>query len=277
MLFQSAISEAVRNLKKNDIGLGFYTFAKTWAYAFDYNANSIVSLVTEKYKMKMNLFRLNRSLKFVILGVTAAYLPLLCLMSPCDAQDKSSAENKAIKQVEDSGGRVLKISAADDSREVSFYLSSKPIGDAQLAGLNSISNIIWLNLAGTEISDAGLKQLASLPHLQKLHLERTKIGDEGLKHLKAASQLTYLNLYGTQVTDAGLKHIQSLPKLEKLYVWKSKVTEAGIATLQKNRPELMVVGELKLKPVVVEPPKKPDAKKPDAKKPEAKKPEAKKG
>ena len=156
-------------------------------------------------------------------------------MSACDAQDKSSAENKAIKQVEDSGGRVLKISAADESREVSFYLSSKPIGDAQLAGLNSISNIIWLNLAGTEITDAGLKQLASLPHLQKLHLERTRIGDEGLKHLKAASQLTYLNLYGTQVTDAGLQHIQSLPKLEKLYVWKSKVTEAGIADTSKKQ------------------------------------------
>ena len=224
--------------------------------------------------MTMDRFHLNHSCKLVLLVATAVYLPLLCFVAPCSGQDKTSAEKQAIKQVEESGGRVLKISAADDSREVSFYLSSKPIGDAQLANINSISNIIWLNLAGTEITDASLKQIARLPQLKKLHLERTKIGDNGLKHLKGASQLTYLNLYGTQVTDAGLEHIQSLPKLEKLYVWKSKVTDAGIAALQKSRPQLMIVGELKLKPIVAEPPKKPETKKPETKKPETKKTKA---
>ena len=219
--------------------------------------------------MTMDRFHLNPSCKLVLLTATALYLPLLCFVAQCGGQDKNSAENQAIKQVEESGGRVSKISAADDSREVSFYLSSKPIGDAQLANINSISNIIWLNLAGTEITDAALKQIARLPQLRKLHLERTNIGDDGLKHLKGASQLTYLNLYGTQVTDAGLEHIQSLPKLEKLYVWKSKVTEAGIAALQKSRPQLMVVGELKLKPIVAEPPKKPEPKKPEPKKTKA--------
>ena len=225
--------------------------------------------------MKMNFFRLNPSSKLVLLGAAMAYFPFLSLINPCFGQDKNALETQAIKQVEDCGGRVMKISAADDSREVSFYLSSKPIGDSQLTGLQSIPNIIWLNLAGTEITDAGLKQLAGLP-LKKLHLERTKIGDEGVKHLKGATQLTYLNLYGTQVTDAGLEHLKALPELEKLYVWKSKVTEAGMAALQKSRPDLMIIGELKLKPVVAEPPKKPEAKKPEAKKPEAKKPEAKK-
>ena len=225
--------------------------------------------------MKMNFFRLNSFSKLVLIGTAMAFLPIYSLATPCFGQNKDSPETLAIKQVEASGGRVMKISAADDSKEVSFYLSSKPIGDTQIANLNSIPKVIWLNLAGTDVTDAGLKQLAGLP-LKKLHLERTKIGDEGLKHLKGATQLTYLNLYGTQVTDAGLKHIKSLPKLEKLYVWKSKVTDAGIAALQKDRTDLMVVGKLKLKPVVAEPPKKPEAKKPEAKKPEAKKPEAKK-
>ena len=218
----------------------------------------------------MNLFCLNSFSKLVLIGTSIGFLAISSLATPCYGQDKDSPETQAIKQVEASGGRVLKISAADESKEVSFYLSSKPIGDNQIANLNSIPNIIWLNLAGTEVTDAGLKQLAGLP-LKKLHLERTKIGDEGLKHLKGATKLTYLNLYGTQVTDAGLEHIKSLPKLEKLFVWKSKVTEAGVAALQKDRTDLMIVGELKLKPVVAEPPKKPEAKKPEAKKPEAKK------
>jgi hypothetical protein len=235
----------------------------------------IVTFVTERNQMKTNDLSLKYSNKLVLLGTALAFLPLLTIISPSYGQEKGSTETQAIKQIEESGGRVVNISAADNSREVSFYLSSKPIGDAQIAGLKSISNIIWLNLAGTEITDSGLQQISGLP-LKKLHLERTKIGDEGLKHLKSASQLTYLNLYGTQVTDAGLEHIKSLPELKKLYVWKSKVTEAGIAAMQKTHPDLMIVGELKLKPVIIEPPKKPEAKKPEAKKPEAKKPEAKK-
>ncbi len=183
-----------------------------------------------------------------------------------DSNQSSPQEVAAIKSVESAGGRVYRISAADGSREISFNLSSKPIGDEHLKGINSISEVVWLNLAGTQISNEGLKQLIGMP-LKKLHLERTKIGDAGLKHLKTLKDLEYLNLYNTEVTDAGIEHLKALKNLKKLYVWKSGVTEDGISKLNQLLPDAQIVGALKLEPAVIEEPEKakPDkAKKADA-------------
>lgn len=171
-----------------------------------------------------------------------------------DPPESSPQETEAIKQIEDDGGRVYRISAADTACEVSFYLSSKPIGDEQLKGMNAIGQVVWVNLAGTEVTDQGLQHLAGLP-IKKLHLERTKIGDMGLTHLKSFKEMTYLNIYDTQVTDAGLEHLKDLKALKKLFVWKTGVTEEGIKRLKLSLPDLEIVGELKLEPVVVEEPK----------------------
>ncbi len=175
----------------------------------------------------------------------------------------SRREEAAIKAVEEAGGRVYQISAADESREVSCYLASNPIEDQHLESIGAISKVIWLNLANTEISNDGLKSIAKLP-LTKLHLEKTKIGDDGLQHLKSLKDLEYLNLYGTQVTDAGLDHLKELKKLKKLYVWQTGVTEAGMKKLNEALPELEIIGEVKLTPVVVEEPKAEEKKDPPA-------------
>ena len=120
--------------------------------------------------------------------------------------ESSRRQATVIASIEAAGGKVRKISAADNDREMSFYLSSSPIKDEHLKDVGVVQHVIWMNLAGTEITDEGLRYLADMP-LQKLHLERTQIGDAGLVHLKTLQDLEYLNLYGTQVTDAGLIHL----------------------------------------------------------------------
>lgn len=165
------------------------------------------------------------------------------------AQESSRREAEIIKKIEEAGGRVMRISSADASREVSFYLAGKKIADANLKDLDVVQNIIWLNLANTAVTDEGLESIAGLK-LQKLHLEKTGIGDSGLMHLKEMKDLEYLNLYATKVTDEGLKQLAGLKKLRKVYVWQSKVTEAGMKSLEKQIPGLKVVGESKL-PVFV--------------------------
>lgn len=188
----------------------------------------------------------------------------------------SRRETEAIKAVESAGGRVYRISVADMSREISFNLASKPIGDDHLKGLNGISNVIWVNLAGTKITDEGLQQLAGMP-LKKLHLERTQIGDAGLAHLKSFKELEYLNLYDTKITNTGLEQLKALKGLKKLYVWKTAVTEDGMKSLRDALPDLEIVGELKLKPVVIEDTKTKAAEaKPQTEKKQDKKEEPKK-
>jgi hypothetical protein len=169
-----------------------------------------------------------------------------------DEKETSSRRDVgAVEAIQNAGGKVYRISAADESREVSFYLSSKPIKDEHLASVGAVRDVIWVNLAGTEITDAGLKHLKGLK-LKKLHLERTKIGDAGLAHLKECKDLEYLNLYGSKVTDAGLEHLIGMKKLKKLFVWQTGVTEAGIKKLNDSLPGLKIVGEVKLIPEVIE-------------------------
>ncbi len=175
----------------------------------------------------------------------------------------------AVTKVQSVGGRVQKISAADDSQEVSFYLAGEKVNDTHIENLSAIGNVIWLNLANTKITDDGLKHLAGMK-LKKLHLEKTQIGDEGLAHLKDQVELEYLNLYGTKVTDKGLVHLHGLKKLKRLYVWQSQVTPEGMKKLEKMVEGLQVVGECKL-PVIKKEEKKKDAKKKDAKKKKAQK------
>ena len=203
---------------------------------------------------------------------------VIATLSPgsVSAQEKeasSTVEMSAIKSVRAAGGRVLQISAADPTREVSFYLAGKKVGDEQVSNVGSIENVIWLNLANTEVTDSGLKHIAGMK-LQKLHLEKTGIGDAGLAHLKDMSDLEYLNLYGTSITDKGLKHLSKLSKLRRLYVWQSKVTETGMKALEKQIPGLKVIGECKLP--VIEKPKKEKPKKDESKKDESKKDKPKK-
>jgi len=209
---------------------------------------------------------------------TFLFLMLNSWTAPVVAQDKdqsSRRETATIKAIETAGGRVYRISAVDTSREISFNLSSKPIGDEQIKDISAIGEVIWLNLAGTKITNDGLKHLSGMP-LKKLHLERTQIGDDGLQHLKSFKDLEYLNLYDTKVTDAGIEHLKALKGLKKLYVWKSEITEDGINKLGELLPDAQVVGALKLEPVVIEEPKKEEPKKEEPKKPEAKKDDAKK-
>ena len=175
-------------------------------------------------------------------------------------KESSRRQIEIIEKIETAGGRVMQISSADPTREVSFYLAGEKIKDEQLKGLSAVENVIWLNLANTAITNDGLKHISDMK-LTKLHLENTGIGDEGLMHLKEMKDLTYLNLYATSVTDKGLKHLAGLSKLKKVYVWQSKVTKAGMKELEKQIPGLKVVGESKL-PVFV---KKAEEKKPDAK------------
>jgi len=190
-------------------------------------------------------------------------------------QDKSTRrESGAITKVQSAGGRVHKISAADASREVSFYLAGDKVNDSHLSDLNAIAGVVWLNLANTKVTDDGLKNLAGMK-LKKLHLEKTEIGDKGLAHLKDQVELEYLNLYGTRVTDAGLVHLHKMTKLKRLYVWQSKVTPEGMKKLEGAIEGLEVVGECKLPVIEKKPEKKPEEKKKAAegkdKKPNAKK------
>ena len=160
----------------------------------------------------------------------------------------ATASQEVLQKLRQAGARVQQISSAEPAMEINFQLAPIEVNDASLSVLESVPNLIWLNLAETKISDEGLKTVGKLKDLERLHLEKTGIGDAGLAHLTQLEKLTYLNLYGTKVTDSGLLQLANLKQLRRVYVWQSQVSDAGIAKLREVLPDCRVVGEVKLTP-----------------------------
>ena len=145
-----------------------------------------------------------------------------------------AADPKLVKAIENAGGQAMPVAQDAPQLTVAFHLSDKKITDETLALLKGSTDIVELNLRGTDITDAGLPHVAGLKSLKKLHLEKTKITDAGLKQLAGLDSLEYLNLYGTEITDAGLETLKSMKSLKKVFLWETKVTDAGQSALGEN-------------------------------------------
>lgn len=142
--------------------------------------------------------------------------------------------------------------------------SAKPIKDADLEALKSLSEVRVLVLDDTQITDAGLEHfqtlpllqfvglkrtritdaglaaLAKLPNLEVLLLDDTQVGDAGIDSLRHLTNISTLSLAGTQVTDAGLTYLKELRNLRVINLARTQVTEAGAADLKSQVPNVEV-------------------------------------
>jgi mono/diheme cytochrome c family protein len=150
--------------------------------------------------------------------------------------DVPPAAPEAVEKLVASGAQVLALYQDSPLLRVTFAYSDEKAGDEEAALLTAVAKqVIWLNLAQSEITNAGTAPLATLENLTHLHLELTALNDEALAHLAGLQNLKYLNLYGTQVTDAGLEHLKGLKKLKKLYLWQTPISyEAAMALQDAN-------------------------------------------
>jgi hypothetical protein len=155
--------------------------------------------------------------------------------------DVPPAPPEAIEKLVASGAQVLALYQDSPLLRVTFAYSDKKAGDEEVALLTEVAKqVIWLNLAQSEITNTGTAPLATLENLTHLHLELTAINDEALAHLAGLQNLAYLNLYGTQITDAGLEHLKGLKKLKKLYLWQTPVSYEAAMALQDGTEGLEV-------------------------------------
>ncbi len=201
-----------------------------------------------------------------------------------EAQKKQVAEISA--KLQGLNATLMPLAQDTEQLRLSVINAADKFGDKELALLAPIADqILWLDLARSQITDAGLDTIAQMPYLERLHLENTKVGDAGIAKLGTLPALAYLNLYGTKVTDGGIAKLAGAKSLQKLFVWQTGVTQAGAKTLEGKVPGLIVnvgLSEAEIAKLTAPPPeppkveeKKPDAKPaPPAKKPEEKKPAA---
>ena len=139
-------------------------------------------------------------------------------LAPLDEAQKA-AEAAALAALGERGVVAKRVAANTTAVEVNFSTLAGEVTDKDLEALKGLEpTLVWLNLAGTQVTDAGLAGLMGFKQLRRLHLERTGISDAGLTHVVHLSELEYLNLYETQVSVAGLGDLVGLEKLRSLYI-----------------------------------------------------------
>jgi len=190
-----------------------------------------------------------------------------------DEQKKQVAEITA--KLQGLNATLMPLAQDTEQLRLSVINAADKFGDKELALLAPIANqILWLDLARSQVTDAGLATIAQMNFLERLHLENTKVTDAGLAKIGKLPALEYLNLYGTKVTDAGAAGLADAKALKKLFVWQTGVTKAGAKALEGKVPGLVVnvgLSEAEIAKLTAPPPEPPKV---EAPKPEPAKPAA---
>lgn len=197
-----------------------------------------------------------------------------------DEQKKVVAEISAKMQA--INATLMPLAQDTEQLRLSVINAADKFGDKELALLAPIAEqILWLDLARSQVTDAGLDTIAKMTYLERLHLENTKVTDAGVAKVSNLPALEYLNLYGTKVTDAGASNLAQAKELKKLFVWQTGVTKAGAKALEGKLPGLVVnvgLSEAEIAKLTAPPPEPPkvETPKPEPAKPApAAKPDAK--
>jgi hypothetical protein len=156
-----------------------------------------------------------------------------------DAEKKQVAEISAKMQALNAS--LMPLAQDTEQLRLSVINAADKFGDKELAMLEPIAaQIVWVDLARSQITDAANATLAKLVNLERLHLENTKITDVALAGLGSLKALEYINLYGTKTTDAGLTKLSGIKSLKKVFVWQTGVTRAAATALEGQIPGLKV-------------------------------------
>ncbi len=161
------------------------------------------------------------------------------------AKPLSDAEKKQVAEITAKmtalNASLMPLAQDTEQLRVSVINAADKFGDRELALLEPIAHqVVWVDLARSQVTDAGLATVAKMTKIERLHLENTKVTDAGIAKLGALASLEYLNLYGTKTTDAGIAKLEGAKGLKKLYVWQTGVTQNGAKALEGKIPGLKV-------------------------------------
>jgi hypothetical protein len=115
-----------------------------------------------------------------------------------------------------------------------------PISDSDLAVLQHLHDLHYIDISRTGITDAGLVHLRGLMALRELSLSCTRIGgtgvphwtqprpDVGLSNLRNLTSLQRVNLSSTKVQDRELEYLDGLDGIMAIDVFDTAVSDSGL-------------------------------------------------
>jgi Planctomycete cytochrome C/Leucine Rich repeat len=178
-------------------------------------------------------------------GLPKAGAPAVAKVEKPKAKPLTDAEKKQVAEITAKmtalNASLMPLAQDTEQLRLSVINAADKFGDKELALLEPIApQVVWVDLARSQVTDAGLDTLTKMTGLERLHLENTKVTDAGIAKLGALASLEYLNLYGTKTTDAGIAKLEGAKGLKKLYVWQTGVTQNGAKALEGKIPGLKV-------------------------------------
>ncbi len=123
------------------------------------------------------------------------------------------------------------------------------LSDADVARLQNLHSLCWLDLSCTEFQNTSISRLKHLLALRILVLDRTTITDEGVAHLAKITGLDELRLRDTAITDRAIESLVAIPHLRRLDISDTNLTRKGVAELRQSlgstivfwdKPELLL-------------------------------------
>ena len=127
-------------------------------------------------------------------------------------------------QVTDAG--LARLRERTELRELRLH-GSRQVGNAGLAHLADMTNMVGLDLRSTQVTDQGLQHLHRMTELELLYLSNTQVTAASLQQLRQFPQLRDLAIAGTQIADDDVRHLQGLP-LKRLNLTHTTITDAAM-------------------------------------------------
>jgi Planctomycete cytochrome C len=153
-------------------------------------------------------------------------------LSDVPAIPVEKADEAILQKLKQDSVVVLPVAQNSNYLYANFVTDSVVSGEVLKSLLQLKKQLIWLNLANTNIADSSVATIAQLNNLTRLHLENTFVTDKGLSQLKNLSNLQYLNLVGTKITSSGVMQLKSLRKLQQLYLYQTNINKNDFVNIK---------------------------------------------
>jgi hypothetical protein len=131
-------------------------------------------------------------------------------------------------------GDLEYLSLANETYLSGETIPGKPqnrITDTGLREVRGLTELVRVQLGGTDITDEGLKYLTGMRRLRCIYLEGTKIEGTGFARLRSLTDLVIVELNGCQISSDGYAELLKMPNLICVGLNNSGTTDADLDQL----------------------------------------------
>lgn len=141
-------------------------------------------------------------------------------------------DKEVIKELKRFGFVIKFLHFKPDLLDVTLPSSDKTVNAAEKLKtlLQLKENIIWLNIAGNNVTDNGMETISQFKNLERLKLDQNPVTDKGIAKLDSLTNIKSLNLYNTKITRDCLVALSKLKSLKTVYVWGTGINKEDVST-----------------------------------------------